>query len=662
MDRSRILLGSLALALLITVCYLPSLGGEFLWDDDANVSENPTIRNLRGLRYIWTKPYSNQQYYPLTHTSFWVEYQLWELSPTGYRITNLLLHLAVALLLWTTLRRLSVTGAWVAAAIFALHPVHVETVAWITERKNLLSALLYFASLLAYLTFMRGEGGARRAYLLSLVLFAAALLAKTAILTLPAAILLLVWWRNGRLTRADLLPTLPMFVIGAAFGTVTWWLERGHVGAAGPAWELGLAERVVVASRAVWFYAVQLVLPFRLNFIYPRWSVDASSVWQIVFPVAALALVYMLWRHRGRLGRGPLAGLLYFAVTLAPALGLLDFYFQLYSFVQDHFQYLASAGLIALLTAAAGRGLGRLHARAATVVAVLVLTLLCGLTWQRSSHFTSRQALWTSVIDGNPQAWMAHINLGLLYQEEGRLDEAAAHFRQSLEIEHPEHDKALFNLGRLLEEQSRLDMAREHYEQALAINPHHADSHNNLGNLLTGEGRTAEAIVHYRAAIEAEPQHATARYNLGLRLAGQGDDFGAERHLRDALRLNPGYLDAADWLGRIVARQGRYDEATELYARVLALDPDRPEVHYNHALALEQLGRPEVAEEHYRRALALDPALAGAHNNLAIVLFNRGGYAEAWSHIGLYESLGGVPHAGFLAALDQAYPRPEAPE
>jgi tetratricopeptide (TPR) repeat protein len=659
-DRKRTLLGAFALVAIVLACYLPSLQGGFIWDDDANVSENPTIRNLRGLEYIWTKPHANQQYYPLTHTSFWVEYQLWELWPTGFRITNLLLHAAVATLLWGGLRRLCVPGAWVAAAVFALHPVHVETAAWITERKNLLSAVFYLAALLAYLRFV--DGRRRRSYALALTLFAAALLSKTAVLTLPATLLVLVWWKKGRLRRADVLPTLPMFALGGAFGAVTWWLERGHVGAAGPEWDLGILERIIVGGRALWFYAVQLAFPFQLNFIYPRWSIDTGAVWQFAFPVAALALVALLWRWRKRFGRGPLAGVLYFALTLAPALGLLDFYFQLYAFVQDHFQYLASMGLIALLVAAAATALERLHARAGTVAAAVVLLVLGGLTWQRSAYFTSEEALWTSVLERNPRAWMADINLGLVYHDQDRLDEAAALFRHALESDNPDHDKAHYNLALVLEQQNRFGEAEEQYRQALTLNAEYADAHNNLGNLLTVSGQKRQAIAHYRFAIDAEPFHVTARYNLALRLAEEGQDFEAEKHLQQALRLNPGYLDAADLLARIVARQGRHVEAIELYHRVLLLDGSRPEVHYNYALSLEQLDRLDGAEQHYRAAISLDPNLPEPHNNLAIVLYNTRRYPEAWQEVLSYESLGGTPHPGFVAALSEAYPPPDRNE
>jgi len=657
-ERLRWILGAVALVTIVFVCYAPSLPGGFLWDDDSNLTDNPTLRSARGLRYIWTAPRVNQQYYPLTHSSFWVEYQVWELWATGYRITNLLLHGIVALLLWTALRRLAVPGAWVAAAVFAVHPLNVETAAWITERKNLLSAVLYFAALLAYLRFagLDGREAPRRrwaVYGASLLLFVLALLSKTAVLTLPAALLVIVWWKRGRAGRADLGSLAPFAAIGAALGAVTAHLEWQHVGAGGAAWDLGPVERVLVAGRALWFYAAHLVYPFRLNFIYPRWSVDAAAVWQYVFPLAALGLPLLLWRRRERLGRGPLVGVLFFGLTLAPALGLLDFYFQIYAFVQDHFQYLASAGLIALLVASATRGLARWHARAGIVAASVVLLVLGGLTWQRSAIFKDEETLWRATLARNPRAWMADINLGRLYVEQERFDEADARFRHALEYENPERDKAHHNLGRLLERRGRYADAFEQYELALARNPRNADVHNDLGNLLLGEGREAEAEEHYRSAIEVEPRHALAHYNLAQRMLARESLFEAERLLREALRVHPGYANAADALAQLLAGLGRHAEAVPFYLRVLLVEPSRAAAHYNLGLSYEALDNPGEAERHYRAAIALDPTLPEPYNNLAIVLYFQGRLPEARAAIRRFQSLGGAPHPDFLRRLQE---------
>ena len=638
-----------ALLALVLSCYAPSLRGGFLWDDDTNVSENPALRSARGLVYIWTEPRASQQYYPLTYTSFWLEYRLWGPWPPGFRLTNLLLHATVAILLWRTLERLAVPGAWVAAAAFALHPVHVESVAWITERKNLLSAALYFTALLAHL---RG----RRA--LTLLFFVLALLSKTAVLTLPAALLVIAWWQRGRITRAELWPTLPLFAIGLPFAALTTWLEHGQVGAAGAAWSLGVLARLLVAARALLFYAGKLLVPLELNFIYPRWSTEPLSPGQFVPLAIVVAVGLLLWRLSGRLGRGPLAGLLVFAVTLAPALGFVDFYFQLYSFVQDHLQYLASAGLLATVVGLATPVVRRLPARVGPFLAAVWLAALGALTVLGAQRFTSEEALWTSVLAANPRAAMADINLGLLRERERRFDEAAERYRHAVDHGDGQRDKALNNLGRLFELRGRRDEAREQYRAAIAENPQNAEAQNNLGALLAADRRTDEALACFQRAVEAEPHYLEARYNLARQLLAQGLTVEAERELGELLRQNPRHVPGLELLGRVRAGQGRSSEAVELYDRVLALDPTRYETHYNLALELEGLARLPEAERHYREAIRLEPSFPGSHNNLAIVLYHEQRFAEAWLEVRRCQELGGTPHPDFLEALAAASPPP----
>lgn len=652
-------IGALALLLLVFACYYPSIQGDFIWDDDANVSANPTLRSLKGLALTWSDPHANQQFYPLTHTSFWIEYQLWELWPTGYRLTNLLLHALIAILLWRALRRLALPGAWAAAAIFAVHPVHVETVAWITERKNLLSAVFYMASFLVYWkwavadTDQRGRGR----YVAALLLFGCALLSKSAIVTLPVILLLLLWWKRGRLQRADLLPVLPMVAMGLAMGIATWILEHGHVGASGAAWKLSLSERLIVSSRALWFYATKLILPFDLNFIYPRWVLER---WHWLFPIAAAALPLLLWRWREKIGRGPFTGVAYFGLTLSPALGLIGFYFQIYAFVQDHLQYLASIGLIATATALAARHLASRSRIAAQLLLALLLLLLGGMSWQRSAIFTDQERLWTETLARNPDAWMARVNLGLVYEAQERRDEALEQYRLALTDDNLLKDKAHFNIARILDQRGASAKAEQHYRQALEFNPNSVEALIGYGNLMTYAERTDEAISYYRRALEVEPRAVIARYNLAMRLSSQGLNTQAELELREALRQVPFYVDAMDGLGRILGLQDRHAEAAEQYRGVLSYDPSRAEIHYNLAHSLERLEDLDQAEFHYREAIRLQPTLVGAYNNLAIVLFHKGKYAESWEMVQACVDAGGEPHVGFLKALSDEFPRPRS--
>ena len=338
---------TLLTAVLIVCCtflaYLPALSGGLLWDDAAHVTR-PELRSLHGLWRIWSDLGATQQYYPLLHSAFWVEYKLWGDATLGYHLLNLLLHAAAAILVMLIMRRLGLPGAWLAALIFALHPVCVESVAWIAEQKNTLSTVFYLSAALLYLHF--DQTRRRSQYFLALALFVMALLSKTVTDTLPAALLVVFWWRRGRIGwKRDVLPLLPWFALGAAAGIFTAWVERTLVGAEGPDFALTLVERFLVAGRAIWFYVGKLVWPANLMFFYPRWRVDSTEWWQYLFPLAALAALAglcLLARKR----RGPLAGALIFAGTLFPALGFFNVYPFVYSYVADHFQYVASLGII----------------------------------------------------------------------------------------------------------------------------------------------------------------------------------------------------------------------------------------------------------------------------------------------------------------------------
>jgi hypothetical protein len=257
--RGRMLpvwLGSL-IAVLVILVYLPALRNGFIWDDDSYVTENPTLRDLSGLRRIWFEMGAVPQYYPMVHTTFWLEYHLWGLNPVGYHLINVLLHATAAILLWQVLQRSQIRGAWLAAVIFALHPIEVESVSWVTECKNVLSAVFYFAAALAYLRFdaLMEAGGSNRQrwcwYLGALLLLLAALLSKTVTGSLPAALLLLCCWKKGRVHWGDTLPLLPFFVLGAGLGLLTAEMEKYHVGAQGADWSLTFTDRCLIASRAL---------------------------------------------------------------------------------------------------------------------------------------------------------------------------------------------------------------------------------------------------------------------------------------------------------------------------------------------------------------------------------------------------------------------------
>ena len=553
--RGRDWIVALALGVAAAVAYLGVWHAGFIWDDDSHVIR-PELASPHGLLRIWSEPGATQQYYPVLYSAFWLELRLFGYSALGYHLVNVALHAAAACLLYAVLRRLSVPGAPVAAAAFALHPVCVESVAWISEQKNTLSAVFYLAAAVVYVGF--DESRRIRAYAIATLLFGLALLSKSVTATLPAAFVVVFWWKRGTVGwRKDVIPLFPWLAMGAAAGSVTVWMETTKVGASGADFGLGLAERFIVAGRAIWFYLGKLLWPSDLAFIYPRWTVDRHSPWQVLCPVAVVAVLAAMFALRRR-SRAPLAAALLFAGTLFPALGFVNVYPFRYSYVADHFQYLAAAMLLSAAAAALATGATRLPqgGRAiAAAAAVCAVAALASLTWRQCAIYADIEALWRDTIDRNPGSWIAHANLGAALLETGRTDEAIAHFRKAAVIEpgdlethnnlgialrregrmdeaiaeygialgiRPDDLDTNFNMGNALLQAGRVEEAMARYEKALEISPHFADARNNLGNALRRIGRLADAIAEYRKAVEDDPANARARANLESALSEMG--------------------------------------------------------------------------------------------------------------------------------------------
>ena len=580
--RSNQFLWGLALVSLTCVAYIPAMQGGFVWDDDNYVTQNQTLRSLSGLKSIWTDPSATPQYYPLVHSMFWIEYQTWGLWPTGYHVVNILLHAANSVLLWQILRKLDFPAAWFAAALFALHPVHVESVAWITERKNVLSGLFYLASALVYFRFaFSSESEARTparwgTYSLSLILFAAALLSKTVTVTLPAALLLIVAWRRSRLTTRDIWPLVPMFLIGIPFGLFTVWLERHHVGAIGADWQFSFVDRCLIAGRAIWFYAFKLIWPGELMFIYPRWRIDSALWWQYVFPAAVIAVVAILGR-RGKL-TGPMAAVCFFAGTLFPALGFFDIFPMRYSFVADHFQYLASIGLILLLATAGQKLTQQLppdNPHVARGVGAIVLLHLMGMTWQQAGIYSDSETLWRDTLSKNPECTMAHTNLGLILGQQGRLDEASLEFRAALRIDDRD-SYALLNLANVRCEQGRFDEAIEHFQRILQAEPRNVSARYNMANALEALQRTRDAETQFLKVLEIDPKHPQARLNLAVLLMQSQRWDEAQGQLEELVRLEPEYYLPHYNLAYVYRHQGNERLARFHASEVIRLVPDSP--------------------------------------------------------------------------------------
>ena len=618
---------SAALIVLVTVvAYLPVMRGGFIWDDDSwTTGISALLRGVSGLRTMWCQPTALQQYYPLSGTTFWLDYHLWGFWTLPYHVENVLLHAVSAVLFWQLLRRLETPGAWLAGAVFALHPVMVESAGWITERKNVLSLVFYLGALLAYgrfNSFWKEDNAPRAqhrgAYGLALLLCLCALLAKTTAFSLPAVIVLIGWWKRGRVRwREDVLPTLPMFVLAIGFCLVTAWLEKTHVHAQGPDFALTFPQRCLIAGRVPWFYIGKLLWPVNLCFVYPRWQPDAGSWQQWLYPAATVGMLVALWLARRRIGRGPVTAAFFYVGTLLPLLGFFNAYGMRYSFVWNHWVYLPSLGLIALAAALTARAaVVRRAPRAVYGVVAVVLVALGALTWQQAHSYRDVETLWRDTLAKNPRCWMAHNNLGLVLVSLGRVPEAIAHYEQALRIR-PDLAEVQCYLGIALMYSGRIPEAIEHFDQALRINPDLTDAHLNLGIALMRSDRIPEAMAHLQQALRLQPEYADAHLNLGIASYQTGKREEAVEHFRHALRINPDYAEAHCNLGVALKQSGRIPEAIAHYQQALRIKPDYAEAHFNLGNALAQVGRVPEAIGQYKEALRIEPGLTLAQNALA---------------------------------------------
>jgi len=634
-----------ALILLVgtVLAYLPAWHAGLIWDDRSFIMDNPLIRRADGLWRFWfsTKPVD---YYPVTSTLWWIEWRLWSGNPLGYHVVNVLLHALDAVLLWRLLARLKFPGSWLAAAIFAVHPVNVESVAWIAERKNVLAMLFYLASLSC---FVRARSSAVSAgasssasvwpssvvsswrwYGLGLVAFFLALLSKTAVAPMPFVLLGLVWWQRGRVKRADVLYVLPLVAMAAAIGSISFWFQSHRAIGADIVRTDGFWARLAGAGWAIWFYAYKAMFPFRLQSIYPRWQIDAGAWWSYVPALLVAGVFAACWRGRQTLGRGPLLGFVYFVVMLSPVLGFLNIGFMKLSLVADHWQYFAIIGPIALFAGAIAKTYRRLGTYLRHALAAVVSVMLVGLavsTWRQTELYRDSGTYWRAVLATDADSWGAHNNLGAFLVEQGQSDEALAHFRRAVEIR-PGYAKAQYNLGAALREKGQVD----------------------------------DAIVHLQIAVDIQPDYVEAHNSLARALGQKREWDGAMEHLERSLVIDPDQAEAHNNLANVLWQKGRLRQAAAEYEKALALHPDYAAAHFNLGDVLRAAGETREAIAHYRSALAIRPDFAPALNSLAWVLATspdaslRDG-VQAVMLAARAEQISGGRNPVFVATLAAAY-------
>jgi len=587
----------LILIVATTLAYQPAWNGKPIWDDEIHITI-PALRSVHGLARIWTDPAAAPQYYPLLHTVFWIEYRLWGAWPLPYHLVNIALHALTAVLMLRILQRLELPGAWVAAAIFALHPVLVESVAWISELKNTLSGALCAGSALMYLKY--DQNRERSAYFIAFVLFLAGLMTKTVIVTLPAVLLVIFWWKRRTLSwKRDFAPLIPFFVVGLVAGLVTVWVEQKFCAENGETFDFSLLERFLIAGRLFWFYLSELLWPSDLMMIYSTWNISQAVWWQYLFPVAVLILFLWLWIIRKK-SRGPFAAAICFLLMLFPVLGFFNLSYFMSGlgparhdaiFRADHFQYLATMAIIAPVSTGVAWLAGQIKASARPALyaaSAALLLLLASLTWAQSTIYRDAETCFRSVIAKNPNSATARSNLGGALLKKGFVDEAIAQSKRSIEIDpdyqfghynlaaalmekgdpdeaiphlrtvlkaNPNHPKAYYTLGNALSKKGEVDEAIASYKRALTLQPDFPDAHCNLANLWLEKGEIDQALAHYRTALALQPDNPGAHYNLAVGLVRKGELEPAIAELRIALRIDPAYPDAEPLLRDLLARK-----------------------------------------------------------------------------------------------------------
>ena len=585
-------LGVLLVALII-MAYQQVWHAGFIWDDDSHLTKNPCIVGPVGFKGIWTTAAAT--YYPLVLTTFWIQHALCGLNPLPYHLVNVAMHAACAIVLWRVLRHLQIKGAWLGATIWALHPVQVESVAWITELKNTQSCVFYLLSILCFLKWREGETSPQDRqrnwanYVFSLLCAVAAILSKSSTAMLPVVLGLCWWWMEGHWSWRNAIKLLPFVGVSIVAAAWTIWEQKFHNSAVGAEWALSSLQRIIISGCDIWFYLGKLLWPHSLVFIYPRWQVDASSPFAY-FPTLAAAggLITLWWKRNGPL-RPVFFAATYFVVSLFPVLGFFDVYFFRYSFVGDHFQYLASIGPLVLIGAGivwvCDRFPSERRMLAELVLSGTLFVILGSLTFRQAGIYRDLNVLWSDTVEKNPGSWMAQNSFAHVLMESGRVNEALPHLREAAKV------------------------ARDRFE-----------TQNNLGYASVLLGRVEESLPHFHRALELQPNRADLHQNLGKAylLLGRLDE--ADLHLRRALELDPRNVPAYSDLGSLLLRLGRADESLANLQQAIRLDPKNRFAQYNIAATLSYLGETDEAESHLKTALALEPPTPEGKRNVAWVL------------------------------------------
>ncbi len=652
---------SVQICLIIFVCaivYIPSLTNGFIWDDDQYVHKNPWVQRADGLKDIWFS-YKTPQYYPLVFTSFWAENKLWGNSPFGYHLVNLILHIFNALLLFSLIRRIYPRVAFPVAILFAIHPIQVETVAWISERKNLLGFFFFLLTAVTYLKYTVTRKVSQ--FYLAVIFFICALLSKSVAVCFVSVPILYEWWKNKRVGWVVIRESIPFAAIGLAGAVNTIYLELYRVGAQGGSWGLLAIERVALAGRILCFYVYKLLVPLKFVFIYPRWEVNIFQWWQWLFPAAVLCVFLILVRYRGRIGRPALALSIFYVISLFPALGFVNVFPMKFSFVADHFSYFSVTPLLLMLSAGGCFISDMLRKRVTRqnkgkydtvkwVFFLMIVAALSSKSYAVTRNYVNEETLWKDVLKNNPEAFIAYNNLGTIYRDKGSYDKALSMFQKAVELR-PDDTFHYSNLGSVYGLMGEPAKAVPLFKKAIELHPDRIGAYNNLGIAYISLGKYDKAIDISEKTLELWPENAASYDNLAVAYYHKKDYPKAVQNCESALALgyaiNPELLKVlrpyvehkGEEVIDVEAEQGErtatvlelnrqgiakggggdLDGAIELFLEALRLDPSNPETFNNLGFAYYRKGQVLKAKEYFEKAVEADPTDRKAAANLEFI-------------------------------------------
>lgn len=596
-SKWMIVFGCFVILALTWFAYWPITECGFIWDDDAYVTQNMTLRDVAGLKRIWLEPGAVPQYYPMVHTTFWCEYHLWELNPLGYHLVNVSLHLLVALLWWRVLSSMGMSHAYLAALLFAIHPVHVESVAWITERKNILSGVFYLLAAWNYwhfFTLEKNSGYKRWSwYGLALLCFVCALLSKSVTATLPAALILVLWYHRGRFPYKDLLFLVPFFLVGIVSGLYTAHLEESLVGAHGQEFNQSIVERTLLAGSIVWAYIGKLLWPAELIFFYPRWRILPFEIMSWLTVVSILFVAWMFLKNRKVWGGQFQVCWFYFIGTLFPALGFFNVFPMKFSWIADHFQYLASMGILVFIA----MGLGKIKHHCPRVGLLLIVLIIGGLTFRTRAQvpvYQNTQTLWEHVVAHNSSSWAAKNNLGTLYANAGHQAKALSLFRQSL-----------------------------------VLNRQQTKANENMGSYYYKQQQWQLAAFYYQTCLQREPGNVSIRLKLVTTLRRGGKRQQALKQAAQCVKRHPQFAQAWVESAMLFEQLNRPGKAIKAWQRAIKIQPEKAYWHYQLGVVAMQANQVQRAIDAQQKASQLAPSMAAPYSQLAQLAVMQSKWGQA---------------------------------